>query len=141
MGQHVGTAIARIVADELGADWNKVTIKHVDTDPKWGYMVTGGSWSVFQSYLPMSQAGAAGRTALIEAAATLLGVQATDCKTQNSQVICGDKSISFADIVIKGKIDKTFSPEELAKFTPKDPQTRQLIAKPSKALDLSLIHI
>ncbi|AGH43583.1 xanthine dehydrogenase family protein molybdopterin-binding subunit [Paraglaciecola psychrophila] len=136
MGQHVGTAIARIVADELGADWNKVTIKHVDTDPKWGYMVTGGSWSVFQSYLPMSQAGAAGRTALIEAAATLLGVQATDCETQNSQVICGDKSISFADIVSKGKIDKTFSPEELAKFTPKDPKTRQLIAKPSKALDI-----
>ena len=40
MGQHVGTAIARIVADELGADWNNVEIKHVDTDPKWGYMVT-----------------------------------------------------------------------------------------------------
>ncbi|WP_372750452.1 molybdopterin cofactor-binding domain-containing protein, partial [Litorivivens sp.] len=54
MGQHVGTALARIVADELGADWNRVSIKHVDTDPKWGYMVTGGSWSVFQSFMPMS---------------------------------------------------------------------------------------
>ena len=36
MGQHVGTALARIVADELGADWGAVTIKHVDSDPKWG---------------------------------------------------------------------------------------------------------
>ena len=45
MGQHVGTAIARILADELECDWNKVSIVHVDTDPKWGYMVTGGSWS------------------------------------------------------------------------------------------------
>ena len=43
MGQHVGTALARIVADELGADWSKVTIDHVDSDPKWGFMVTGGS--------------------------------------------------------------------------------------------------
>ena len=42
MGQHVGTALARIVAEELGADWSKVSIKHVDSDPKWGFMVTGG---------------------------------------------------------------------------------------------------
>ena len=136
MGQHVGTAIARIVADELGANWDKVSIKHVDTDPKWGYMVTGGSWSVWQSYLPMSQAGAAGRTVLIEAAAQLLGVQTTECKAQNSQVVCGDKSISFADIISKGKIDRTFSADELAKFPPKDPNTRQLVSKPSNALDI-----
>ena len=136
MGQHVGTALARIVADELGADWNKVTIKHVDTDPKWGYMVTGGSWSVWQSYLPMSQAGAAGRTVLIEAAAKLLNVQTSDCKTHNSHVVCGDKSISFADIISQGNIDRTFSAEELAKFTPKDPKTRKLVSKPSNALDI-----
>jgi isoquinoline 1-oxidoreductase beta subunit len=40
MGQHVGTALARIVADELEADWGKVSIVEVDTDPKWGEMVT-----------------------------------------------------------------------------------------------------
>ena len=33
MGQHVGTALARILADELEADWAKVRIAHVDTDP------------------------------------------------------------------------------------------------------------
>ena len=48
MGQHVGTAIARIVADELEADWSKVRINHVDSAAKWGLMVTGGSWSVWQ---------------------------------------------------------------------------------------------
>jgi isoquinoline 1-oxidoreductase beta subunit len=37
MGQHVGTALARILADELDVDWDKVRIVHVDTDPKWGY--------------------------------------------------------------------------------------------------------
>jgi len=36
LGQHVGTALARIVADELEADWAKVKIALVDTDPKWG---------------------------------------------------------------------------------------------------------
>ncbi|MEO5624542.1 MAG: molybdopterin cofactor-binding domain-containing protein, partial [Dokdonella sp.] len=48
MGQHVGTALARIVADELEAKWESVRINAVDTDPKWGTMVTGGSWSVWQ---------------------------------------------------------------------------------------------
>ena len=31
MGQHVGTALARILADELEVDCNKVSITHVDT--------------------------------------------------------------------------------------------------------------
>ena len=62
MGQHVGTALARIVADELGADWSRVSLAHVDSDPKWGYMVTGGSWSVHTSFAMLSQAGAAGPT-------------------------------------------------------------------------------
>src|SRR5229473_2198966 len=61
MGQHVGTALARIVADELEADWSKVKIVEVDTDPKWGEMITGGSWSVWQSFPVLSRAGAAGR--------------------------------------------------------------------------------
>src|SRR5579863_3465720 len=46
MGQHVGTALARIVVDELEAEWGKVRIVTVDSDPKWGEMITGGSWSV-----------------------------------------------------------------------------------------------
>jgi CO/xanthine dehydrogenase Mo-binding subunit len=136
MGQHVGTALARIVAEELGADWNRVEIKHVDTDPKWGYMVTGGSWSVFQTYLPMSQAGVAGRTVLIDAGAKLLGVSRAECRTQNGQVLATGKSISFGEIVAKGQIDRVFSADELANFTPKKPADRQLIAKPSKALDI-----
>ena len=61
MGQHVGTALARIVAEELGADWSQVQITHVDSHPKWGAMVTGGSWSVHTSFKALSQAGAAGR--------------------------------------------------------------------------------
>ena len=60
MGQHVGTALARIVADELEADWRKVKIVTVDSDPKWGIMVTGGSWSVWQSF-PAAQPSGRGR--------------------------------------------------------------------------------
>ena len=67
MGQHVGTALAQILADELEADWNAVRIRAVDSDPKWGLMVAGGSWSVWMTFPVFSRAGAAGRIALTEA--------------------------------------------------------------------------
>ncbi len=115
MGQHVGTSLARILADELEAPWEKVRIHHVDSDPKWGLMVTGGSWSVWQTYPLYSQAGAAGRAALIEAGATALGVDPATCSAANGEVISGDKKISYKDIVRKG-VAKTYTPEELAKI-------------------------
>jgi len=136
MGQHIGTAIARIVSDELGANWSTVRIQHVDTDPKWGYMVTGGSWSVFQSYKPMSQAGAAGRIALIDAGAKLLGVSADSCTTENSFVVSAGQSISFADIIQRGKFDKTLTPEEMTKLPLKPVKKLTLVGKKSQALDI-----
>jgi len=136
MGQHIGTAIARIVSDELGADWNSVRIHHVDTDPKWGFMVTGGSWSVFHSFTPMSQAGAAGRITLIDAGAKLLGVSPESCDAENSFVISGGDRISFAEIIRRGKFDKTFTPEEMTKLPLKPVKKLKLVGKKSQALDI-----
>ncbi|MBT8102645.1 MAG: molybdopterin-dependent oxidoreductase [Gammaproteobacteria bacterium] len=136
MGQHVGTALARIVADELGADWNKVSIKHVDSDPKWGYMVTGGSWSVFTSFAMLSQAGAAGRMVLIEEGAKLLGVDASACTAHDGKVYAGEDSVSFADIVAKNDISHTFTDEELAAMPIKPASERRLIGKQTAALDV-----
>lgn len=136
MGQHVGTALARIVADELGVAWDKVSIKHVDSDPKWGYMVTGGSWSVFQSFTPMSQAGAAGRKILIDAGAKMLDVDPADCVAANSVVTAGKKSVSYVDIIAKGDIDRVLTEEEVAALPLLPAEQRQFIGKPVKALDI-----
>ena len=57
--------------------------------PSGALMVTGGSWSVWQNFKPLSQAGAAGRQALIEEGAKLLGVTAASCTARNSHVIAG----------------------------------------------------
>ena len=78
MGQHIGTALARILADELEVDWSNVRISAVDTDPKWGIMMTGASTSVWAAFPVYSRAGAAGRIALIEAGAKLLGVSTSE---------------------------------------------------------------
>jgi isoquinoline 1-oxidoreductase beta subunit len=64
MGQHVGTALAQALVEKLEVHWEDVRIRHIDTDPKWGLMITGGSWSVNWSFDTLSRAGAAGRIAL-----------------------------------------------------------------------------
>ena len=136
MGQHVGTALARVVADELGVAWDQVSMHHVDSHPKWGYMVTGGSWSVFTSFKSLSQAGAAGRRILIDAGAAMLGVPADQCSAANSVVSGGGKSVSYAEIVQKGDIDRVFTQEELDALPLMPASERRLIGKPAKALDI-----
>jgi CO/xanthine dehydrogenase Mo-binding subunit len=137
MGQHVGTALARILADELEADWDKVRIVHVDSDPKWGLMVTGGSWSVWQTYPLFSRAGAAGRIALIEAGAKLLGVSTAACTAAKGHVVAGGRSISYGEIARNGGPARSFTPEELEKLPIKPAAKRGLIGKPVKALDIA----
>ena len=137
MGRHVGTALARILADELEADWDKVRLDAVNTGPKWGVMVTGGSWSVWQTFPVFSRAGAAGRIALIEAGAKLLGVPTTQCSARNSAVLAaGQRSISYAEIVRRGDLSRTFTADELAKLPIKPASERHLIGRKVDALDI-----
>lgn len=136
LGQHVGTAVARIVADELEADWSKVHIKTVDSHPKWGLMVTGGSWSVWQSYPIYSQAGAAGRQVLIEEGAKLLKAKPADCTARNGRIHAGKASVGYGEIVAKGDLARSFTPEQLAKMPVKPVSERRLIGKPTQARDI-----
>ncbi len=137
MGQHVGTALARILADELEADWAKVRIVHVDTDPKWGLMVTGGSWSVWQTFPIFSRAGAAGRIALIEAGAKLIGASPALCSAKNGAVQGGGRSVSYGEIARRAGVSRRFTPQELDKLPIKPVAERRLIGKPTTALDIA----
>ena len=137
MGQHVGTSLAQIIADELGADWSKVSFTHVDTDPKWGVMVTGGSWSVHTSFTALSQAGAAGRTVLIDAAAKLLGVSPESCSAEDGVVTSGEKSLTFAQIISNGDLSRTISEDELAAMPVKSPADRRIIGRDLRNRDVA----
>jgi CO/xanthine dehydrogenase Mo-binding subunit len=136
MGQHVGTALARIVADELEADWKKVRVVTVDSDPKWGEMMTGGSWSVWQSFPVLSRAGAAGRVALIEEGARLLGVSPQRCEARNGAVHANGRSIPYGDIVARGDLRRAYTPDQLKTIPIKKPADRRLIGKDTLALDV-----
>jgi CO/xanthine dehydrogenase Mo-binding subunit len=135
MGQHVGTAIARILADELGANWDDVRIEHVDTAPKWGYMVTGGSWSIAQSWPTYRQAGAAGRVALAGKAAEMWGVDAGTLTVENGTVSGGGRSATFGDLVKDG-LTRSFTEEELAALPLRPRDEFRLLGKDLTALDI-----
>lgn len=136
MGQHIGTAMARILADELEADWDSVRLVMVDTDPKWGPMVTGGSRSVSQTYPVFSRAGAAGRIAMIEAGAGLLSVAPGACVARKGRVEAGGRSIGYGEIVQRGALVRQFSPEALAAVPIKTPDKWTLIGRSVDALDI-----
>lgn len=135
MGQHVGTAIARILADELEADWNDIEIIHVDSDKRWGLMVTGGSWSVSQSWPIYRQAGAAGRIAMVEAAAKQWGVAASACKAVEGKVVHGNRSISYGELVAQG-LKRQFTEDELKALPLKPNKDLTLIGKQVEGLDI-----
>src|SRR5208337_1704425 len=136
MGQHVGTALARILADEIEVDWDSVRLDAVDSNAKWGLMVTGGSWSVWMTFPVFSHAGAAGRIALVEEGAKLLGISANRCTARNGAVAAGDRSISYAEIVRRGDLRRTFTADELARMPVKLASERRLIGRAVAALDI-----
>lgn len=136
MGQHVGTAIARILADELEVDWDNVDIIHVDSAKRWGLMVTGGSWSVSQSWPVYRQAGAAGRTAMIEAAARHWGISPKACQAKQGYVVAGKRRISYGDLVAQG-VSRQFSEDELKALPLKPNQDLKLVGQAVKSLDIT----
>ncbi|MBT7952981.1 MAG: xanthine dehydrogenase family protein molybdopterin-binding subunit [Gammaproteobacteria bacterium] len=79
MGQGISTALPAAVADELEADWSRVTVLQGDGDKKYGSQATGGSRSINEFFIPMRTAGAAMREMLIKAASQSWGIPESDC--------------------------------------------------------------
>ncbi|MEW6441395.1 MAG: molybdopterin cofactor-binding domain-containing protein [bacterium] len=138
MGQHVGTALAQALAEELEVRWQDVRIRHVDPEPKWGPMITGGSWSVNATFDDLSRAGAAGRIALIRAGAQFLGADSGRCTAAESRVTEPDsgRSITYAEIVQRTAVSAELSTEEMRKLQLKAPKDYMLVRRSLDALDI-----
>jgi isoquinoline 1-oxidoreductase subunit beta len=120
MGQHIASTMAQIICEELGSSWKDMRVALASNDPKFndpvlGAQITGGSWSTMMNFDAMSRAGAAGRMALVEAAAGTIGVPAAELTVRESAIshAKSKKSLTFADIVKSGKATKTYTGDEL----------------------------
>lgn len=136
MGQHVGTALAQILADELECEWDKIELNHIGFDPAFGLHVTGGSWSVNWSFDAMSRAGAAGRKALIEAAMTRFGGAASEYTAENGVVSGRGNSITYGELVAGGIEPRAMGEAEMAALVLKTPDQRRYVGKDIQALDI-----
>ncbi len=86
MGTGIRTALPTIVADELEADWTKVSIVQALGDQKYGSQNTDGSCSIRDFHEAMRQAGATARLMLERAAAAEWSVPVPECRAQNHVV-------------------------------------------------------
>ncbi len=138
MGQGVGTALAQIVAEELDAEWKDVRVDYPVADPKFGLMLTGGSWSVNWTFDTLSRAGAAARLALVDAAARQWKVDAADCVAERGIVrhLPTGRSLRYGDIVRAVPITRTFSEDDLKKITLKKPAEYRIVGQWIPRLDI-----
>jgi isoquinoline 1-oxidoreductase subunit beta len=136
MGQGVSTAIPMLLAEELDADWSKVSVEQAPADkaynnPAFGMQATGGSTTVRAHYEPMRKAGAAAREMLVAAAAAQWKLDASSLRTENSQVIAPNgKKLSYGSLVAAASKQPVPANPKL-----KDSKNFKLIGKPVKRLD------
>ena len=138
MGQGVYTAIPMILAEELDADFNKVTLEHAPPDDKlyanpiFGIQVTGNSNSIRSFWKPLRTAGATARLMLVRAAAQQWQVDPASCSTSNSVVShpSSGRTFSYGDLIDAAGAQSVPQDPPL-----KDPKDFKLIGKPLKRLD------
>src|SRR6266704_140734 len=137
MGSGSRTALPRIVADELDAEWARVKLVQATGDEKYGDQDTDGSHSVREFFDVLREAGATARLMLVRAAAQQWGIPESQCVADPVHVV-SDKSSSrklgygeLAALAAKLPVPKK---EEL---TLKSPQQWRYIGKPAAGYDVT----
>lgn len=136
MGQGVYTSLAMCVAEELDADWTKISVEAAPAAPAYANMAfglqgTGGSTSTLESYEQMRHAGATARTMLVQAAAQKWGIDAAALRTENGVVIAADgHRATYGELADAAA--KLTAPTEVKL---KDAAQFKIIGQPTKRVD------
>lgn len=137
MGQGIWTTLPMLIAEELDADWSRISVEHAPAaqayaHPAFGMQMTGGSsttWSEFDRY---RGAGAMARALLLQAAAQRWQVPVATLRTENGTVINGSEKLRYGDLADAAALLKAPDPKTLVL---KDPKDWKLIGQGAKRLD------
>ncbi|HEX7791304.1 MAG TPA: xanthine dehydrogenase family protein molybdopterin-binding subunit [Afipia sp.] len=138
MGQGIYTALAMVLAEELGADFTRLTIEHAPPNDKlygnpiFGLQATGNSNSVRAYWKPLRTAAASARAMLVQAAASQWQVDPSTCETLNSEVIHAASGRRLAYAELAEAASEVPAPKDVPL---KNPEDFKLIGKPLKRLD------
>ena len=140
MGQGTLTGLAQLVAEELDANWAKVTTEYptpgqnVARNRVWGNFGTGGSQGIRQSNEYVRKGGAAARMMLVQAAADDWKVPVAECRAANSVITHTPtgRTTSYGKVAqAAGKLTAPLP----ANVTLKDPKDWKLAGKRLARLD------
>ena len=133
MGQGVRTSLTSVIADEMDADWSRVTVVQAPGDDAYGNQNTDGSRSIRTIYQPMREMGAMARTMLVAAAAKQWGISTDACKTEQHYVIRTDtdERLFYGDLAISARMESAPSKPKL-----KSPEEFIYIGKGLKSVDV-----
>jgi len=100
MGQGIMTTTPQMIAEELEADWSRVTVTLAKADTKYGGQSTGGSSSIRHLFEFTRQMGAIARDMLEQAAAQVWGVDKADVKAIKHTVVhtATGKTLTFGEL-------------------------------------------
>jgi isoquinoline 1-oxidoreductase beta subunit len=101
MGTGVRTSLPMVIADELEADWARVTIVQADAnEARYGNQNVDGSRSVRHFLAPMRRAGAAARQMLEAAAAARWGVPVSEVQARQHTLlhVPTGRRLGFGDV-------------------------------------------
>ncbi|MEP2670193.1 MAG: molybdopterin cofactor-binding domain-containing protein [Cyclobacteriaceae bacterium] len=101
IGQGIKTALPMILAEELGANWEKVRVVQADYDTAYADQWAGGSYAIILNWDEMRKAGAAVRQVLIEAASKKMNVPVSELSAKNSRVehTSSNSSLAFEELI------------------------------------------
>ncbi|MEO0449895.1 MAG: molybdopterin cofactor-binding domain-containing protein [Pseudomonadota bacterium] len=138
MGQGTLTGLAQLVADELDADWDKVTTEYptpgqnLARERVWRDFSTGGSQGIRGSQDYVREGAAAAKAMLIEAAATEWGVPVPECTSADSVITHGPSGNTKTYGEVANAAAQLAPPLEV---TVKDPSEWKIIGQPKPRLD------
>jgi isoquinoline 1-oxidoreductase subunit beta len=145
MGQGTMTALAIVFAEELDADWNKVSVEFSPANDAiyanplpffFGMMVTAASTAVMAYYKNMRLYGAQARRVLLDAAATRLNVSVSELTTEPSVVLHAKsgRRLSYGEIASFATLPETLP--AVSEKDLKDPNQFRLIGHEVPRVDI-----
>jgi isoquinoline 1-oxidoreductase beta subunit len=138
MGQGTLTGLAQLVAEELEADWSKVTTEYPTPGQNlarkrvWGNFSTGGSRGIRESQDYVRKGGAAARMMLLQAAADEWKVPAAECRAAEGVITHAASGRRTTYGKVAAAASKLTPPENV---TLKDPKDWKLSGKRLARLD------
>jgi isoquinoline 1-oxidoreductase subunit beta len=138
MGQGIYTSVAMILAEELDAAFDHVTLEAAPpndklyANPTFGIQVTGNSNSVRAFWLPLRKAAAGARAILVQAASQQWKVEPAAIRTDNSEALheASGRRVAYGALIDRAQ---GLTPPKDPPL--KDPKDFKLIGKPLKRFD------